>query len=386
MYRSILQTKQWAQLKEKYGQKAHWISDVLFLEHKLPLGRNFLYAPEIDQVQLHDMDKMRLDEMVDKIRPAFVRIEIVNSVNERQSYLDVSLSGFKKSFEDVQPEHRQIVDIRPSEEQILAQMKSKGRYNIKVAQRHGVQVEMFGVADEHRATHLGHEMEFWGEAKGGHPELPPARRAGVSGSKYVSENVEIPKRVRNDATNTSGNNNNSGDAVKPPLNLSLGKGENEGVDAVQTFYNLYGETVRREKIKGRSQEYFQDLFDILGAQNYAKIFIARANDKPLATAIVTFYQGIASYLYGGSSREMREAMAPFALHWEIIKKSKELGCSLYDLLGISPSGASRHKWEGLTRFKENFGGKKIQIIGSYDKILDKNFYRLYKFMARIRKR
>ncbi|MBI1812582.1 peptidoglycan bridge formation glycyltransferase FemA/FemB family protein [Candidatus Peregrinibacteria bacterium] len=39
-----------------------------------------------------------------------------------------------------QPEATRIIDLRPPEEEILAQMHPKGRYNIRVAQRHGVEI------------------------------------------------------------------------------------------------------------------------------------------------------------------------------------------------------------------------------------------------------
>lgn len=40
----------------------------------------------------------------------------------------------------MEPRDTLCIDLRPSEESILAQMKPKGRYNIRVAQRHGVSV------------------------------------------------------------------------------------------------------------------------------------------------------------------------------------------------------------------------------------------------------
>lgn len=41
----------------------------------------------------------------------------------------------------IQPEATRIVDLRLTEAEILAQMHEKGRYNIKVAQKHGVTIE-----------------------------------------------------------------------------------------------------------------------------------------------------------------------------------------------------------------------------------------------------
>ena len=71
---------------------------------------------------------------------------------------------------------------------------------------------------------------------------------------------------------------------------------------------------------------------------------------------------------------------------EFIKKAKELNCQTYDLLGIAPPDQPKHRWAGLTRFKENFGGRRVEIIGSYDKVIDQGYYKLYRFIAKLRRR
>lgn len=50
--------------------------------------------------------------------------------------------GAEPSGRHVQPEATRIIDLRPSEEEILAQMKQKGRYNIRLAEKHGVEVRV----------------------------------------------------------------------------------------------------------------------------------------------------------------------------------------------------------------------------------------------------
>lgn len=48
---------------------------------------------------------------------------------------------FKKAAVDVQPPSTVLLDIRPEEEEILASMKHKTRYNIRLSSRKGVEVE-----------------------------------------------------------------------------------------------------------------------------------------------------------------------------------------------------------------------------------------------------
>lgn len=65
-------------------------------------------------------------------------------IEPRWERLPAFISGFRgvPAFRDgcMEPRHTLWVDLRPAEEQILAQMKPKGRYNIRLAQKHGVSV------------------------------------------------------------------------------------------------------------------------------------------------------------------------------------------------------------------------------------------------------
>ena len=58
------------------------------------------------------------------------------------SYRELRVKNYelKIATKDRQPEASLILDLSSSEEDILAQMKPKGRYNIKVAQKNGVTV------------------------------------------------------------------------------------------------------------------------------------------------------------------------------------------------------------------------------------------------------
>ncbi len=76
------------------------------------------------------------------------------TVSERDDYNasvpDMALlsnTNIKKSRVDVQPPDSVLLDISRSEEEILAAMKSKWRYNVRYAQKHGVSVRKITALD-----------------------------------------------------------------------------------------------------------------------------------------------------------------------------------------------------------------------------------------------
>ena len=67
-------------------------------------------------------------------------------------------------------------------------------------------------------------------------------------------------------------------------------------------------------------------------------------------------------------------MAPYFLHWELIKIAGCEDMDEYDLWGIDEK-----RWPGVTRFKRGFGGKEVQYIGSFDLVFKPVWYWAYKF-------
>lgn len=79
----------------------------------------------------------KLWEIIRKEKAVYARLEPLNSVDSEISF------GGRPAKKRYTPEHTLVLDITKSEEKILAAMKPKGRYNIKVAQKHGVEVKRY---------------------------------------------------------------------------------------------------------------------------------------------------------------------------------------------------------------------------------------------------
>lgn len=192
----------------------------------------------------------------------------------------LSLPGASRSARHEQPEATRMVDIAQSEEQILAQMHQKGRYNIKVAEKNGVTVQ--------KSTDIEAYIALAKET---------AQRDGFTGASAMT---------------------------------------------YQTFL---------EKLKNAF---------LLLAYESTNQRVHKSTDRPIAGLLGVTYDDTCIYYYGASSYDHRSLMAPYLLQWEAMKHGKAAGCTHYDLLGIAPPDApADHPWQGISGFKEKFGGSVV---------------------------
>jgi len=140
---NIFQSKYWEEFKLKSGyRKSHRVDDILVLQKDLPLGRSMLYSPMVNQVQSEKLEVSSFIEEINRIakesNSIFYRLEL--DVPSTIHALP-SASGFKKSFEEMQPEHTWVLDITKDEETLLKEMSVRCRYNIKHASKQEVSVK-----------------------------------------------------------------------------------------------------------------------------------------------------------------------------------------------------------------------------------------------------
>jgi len=72
-------------------------------------------------------------------------------------------------------------------------------------------------------------------------------------------------------------------------------------------------------------------------------------------------------------------MAPYALHWDIIKYLKQQGVAHYDLWGID-----HQRWPGVTRFKLGWGGRTVEYPGAFDLVISKPWKLAYDLAQKLR--
>lgn len=150
------------------------------------------------------------------------------------------------------------------------------------------------------------------------------------------------------------------------------------------FSKLYFETCRRQKYFGHDFDYHQTVFETL-KDNIAHILIAFYKETPLAAYEVFTFNDVLYYPYGGSSLEYRNLMAANLLMWETIKFGQKMGCRTFDMWGsLPPDYNQKNPWAGFTRFKEGYGGRFVELAGSYDLVINQYLYKFYNLAHRLR--
>jgi lipid II:glycine glycyltransferase (peptidoglycan interpeptide bridge formation enzyme) len=138
-YRSLWQHSLWADIQRANGRQVWTLekpgTQALVVKHELPFGLSWLEVPRGPLFK----DEAAFEEIMTAIRE--LGTEQKSVFIRFSSYQDITAEKLVPTSLDHHPETSLVIDLKLSEDDILAQMKPKGRYNIKVAEKHDVKVE-----------------------------------------------------------------------------------------------------------------------------------------------------------------------------------------------------------------------------------------------------
>jgi lipid II:glycine glycyltransferase (peptidoglycan interpeptide bridge formation enzyme) len=177
----LLQTWEWAQVKAKYGwtpipqvwkdANGQPVAAAMLLKRTVPAGgfaarMSLLYIPkgplmDWNDAQLRTRVLNDLQALGRKHGAIFVKVDpdvalgtgvpgredSAEDANGQAVASELSRRGWRFSSDQVQFRNTVLLDLTPSEDQILAAMKQKTRYNIRLAEKKGVTVRAGTTSD-----------------------------------------------------------------------------------------------------------------------------------------------------------------------------------------------------------------------------------------------
>ncbi len=141
----LLQMGEWGELKNNFGWKPVRIvlnnevgAQILF--RRLPLGLTLGYMPKPvfsgQWTVISDQFWREVDSVCKKNKAVFLKVE----PNSWDDSFRLPPSAFRISPHNIQPPRTITISIKEDDEQILARMKPKCRYNIRLAEKKGITV------------------------------------------------------------------------------------------------------------------------------------------------------------------------------------------------------------------------------------------------------
>lgn len=292
-----LQTREWGEFRKEWGNEIIFEKDNLIIFSKIPHTK-FTIGTVMKGSNIARSNLATIRKVAQENNSIFIKFE----PNSTKATLGTAkfnklIDNFKKwGFVKGKPLFTPTtfwIDLLRPEEDILKSFSSKTRYNIRLAQKHGVKVQI--------------------------------DNSDIAFEKYLELTTETNKR--------------------------------------QGFYS---HTPRYHKLMWKHLK-----------NKIAHLLTATYKGEIVSTWILFAYDGFLYYPYGASTDKYKEIMANNLMMWEAIKFGKKLGCETFDLWG-------REEGKGFTKFKEGYNPKVVEFIGSWDLVINKPLYYLYRFAEKIR--
>ncbi|MCX6704620.1 MAG: peptidoglycan bridge formation glycyltransferase FemA/FemB family protein [Candidatus Woesebacteria bacterium] len=153
--------------------------------------------------------------------------------------------------------------------------------------------------------------------------------------------------------------------------------EDDSDKAFERYLELTRETVNRQGFYAHTEKYHRLMWNILKKAGIAHLLTATYQGEIITTWIVFAWKNFLYYPYGASTEKHKEVMANNLVMWEAIRFGRNLKLKTFDLWG-------REEGKGFTKFKEGYNPKVIEFLGTWDLVINRPLYAIYKLAEWIR--
>lgn len=268
--------------------------------------------------------------------------------------------GFTQDFDStIQPRYTFRLDLSPSEKELLAGCHSKARYNIKVAEKKGIEIiegrredlptfesimKVTGQRDGFLTRPLVYFEDMYDTLSG----------KGMCKLYLAKLNPQ---------------------QVQEKLNQELSETAALITQYERQLQNEELNEKKRQKIANKLKPEQNKLVN-LEAQlaDLQKLSENQLGEITMSGIITTHFGNKTWYLYGASDNLYRELMPNYLIQWHALTAAKTAGYEIYDLFGISGKTDESDPLYGLYRFKKGFGGEFTEFIGEFDYVVNPFWY------------
>lgn len=153
----------------------------------------------------------------------------------------------------------------------------------------------------------------------------------------------------------------------------------------EVYLDLLFKTAKRQGFYMHTPDYHRHLWEKLKPTGMVHIFISYYQNQPLSAFMIFVLKDKLFYPYGASLDLHREVMAQNLLMWEVIKFGQSLKLKSFDMWGsLGPDAKESDQGYGFHRFKQGYGGQLVQFVGTYDLVINPQFYQIYNLVDKYR--
>jgi len=129
---------------------------------------------------------------------------------------------------------------------------------------------------------------------------------------------------------------------------------------------------------------YDKLIRYITQNNRGNLFTSNIDGDLIAWSICLYDEHRIIYLYWFANRKYSNIWWHHYLKFKIFWQARKNGMTYVDMLWWAPTWFPEHPLNWVSKFKESLWGTKIEQYGSYDLIINKILYKLFKFYFKIK--
>ena len=391
------QTEEWANLKKINGWNSYYVglkddnkivAGALLLAKRVPIiKKKMFYSPRGFLIDYNNFDLLKeftieLKKFVKENGGIFVKIDpyveyqehdndgnvVENGYNNKEAVenlkkLGYKFYGFNLMQDTLQPRWMHVIEINGrTEDEVLADMESKTRQILRKNEKSCIttreisrdELPLFKSIMEHtgdRRDFIDRPLSYY---EGMWDNL---HDSGIL--KILIGEIDFNKYLENTKTEL--------EETEKALKDRIYKHDNNILQMNEKKYES------SNKLDKDNIERLNKQIDKIN--EYIKEF---GEKKVLGTILFLIYGNEVLSLFGGTDDNLMQFQSAYSVHYAGVKYAIDNGYKRYNFYGITGDFRKENPLFGLYLFKKSFGGHVVELIGEYDLIISKFWYRMYK--------